>query len=161
MKLNQALVGVLFLTIFFAGTVAVEAGPFGRHHGPSGIVGPGLHGLKTMIQLDLSDSQKLELRSIIGKYDNKRASLKKSLREARYNLTRVLQTEQADEDQIRSALRRAAPIKEELFIMRVKMVAELKKVLTAEQLQLLEQGKAHRIGRRKARIGPVPESNSN
>jgi Spy/CpxP family protein refolding chaperone len=161
MKLNKTLVGALFLTIFFAGTVAVEAGRLGRHHGPSGMMGPGFHGLKTMIQLDLSDSQKLEVMSIIEKYDNKRVSLRKSLREARKNLTRVLHTEQADEDQIRSALRRAAPIKEELFVMRVKMVAGLKKVLTPEQLKLLEQGKAHRIARRKARIGLVPEDTSN
>jgi Spy/CpxP family protein refolding chaperone len=161
MKLNKALVGVLFLTIFFAGAVAVEAGRSGRHHGPPGMMGPDLRGLKTIIQLDLSDSQKLEIMSIIEKYDNDRANLKESLKEAKRNLTRVMQTEQADENQIRSAFRRAAPIKEELFVMRVKMMAELKKVLTAEQLQLLEQRKGHRFERRKARTGPVPEHTSN
>jgi len=161
MKLNKALVGVLFLTIFFAGTVAVEAGRFGRHHGPPGVMGPGLHGLKTMIQLDLSDSQKLQLMSIIEKYDNEKESLKESLREAKRNLARVLETEQPDEAEIRNALRRAAPIKEELFVMRVKMMAELKTVLTSNQLQLLEERKAHRVGRTKARSGPVPEDTSN
>jgi len=161
MKLNKALVGVLFLTIIFTGAVAVEAGRSGHHHRAKGIMGPGLHGLKTMIQLDLSDSQKLEIMSIIEKYDNERANLKESLREARKDLTSVMQAEQADENQIRSALRRAAPIKEELFVMRVKMMAELKKVLTAEQLQLLEHTKGHRFERRKARTGPVPEHTSN
>lgn len=161
MKLNKVLVSVLFLTIFFAGTVAVEAGRFGRHHGPSGVMGPGLHGLKTMIQLDLSDPQKSQIMSIIEKYDNQRESLKESLREAKRNLARVLQTEQPDEAEIRNALRRAAPIKEELFVMRVKMMAELQTVLTPEQLQLLERRKGHRFGRVKARIGPVPEDTSN
>lgn len=161
MKFNKALVGVLFLTIFFTGAVAVEADRFGRHHHPSGIMGPEFCGLKTIIQLDLSDSQKLRIMSIIEKYENERASLKESLRKARKNLTRVLETEQADEDQIRSALRRAAPIREELFVKRVKMAAELKTVLTPEQLQLLEQRKAHRIGRRKARSGPWPKDTSN
>jgi len=156
MKLNIALVGVLFLAIFFAGAVAVEAGRSGRHHGPPGMMGPDLRGLKTIIQLDL-----LKIMSIIEKYDNERARLKESLREARKNLTRVMQTEQADENQIRSALRRAAPIKEELFVMRVKMVAELKTVLTPEQLQLLEKRKAHRTERLKARIGPRPEDTAN
>ena len=88
MKFNKALVGVLFLTIFFTGAVAVEAGRFGRHHHPSGIMGPEFRGLKTIIQLDLSDSQKLKIMSIIEKYENERASLKESLREARKNLTR-------------------------------------------------------------------------
>jgi len=160
MKFNKALVGVLFLTFFFAGAVALEAGHFGRHHGAPGIMGPGFHGLKTIIQLDLSDSQKLKIMSILKKYENERAGLKESLREARKNLTRVLETEQADEDQIRSALRRAAPIKEELFVMRVKMVAELKTVLTPEQFQLLEQRKAHRIKRLKTPIGPRLEDTS-
>ncbi len=160
MKFNKALVGVLFLTIFFTGAVAVKAGRFGRHHGAHGIMGPGFHGLKTLIQLDLSDSQKLKIMSIIEKYENQRASLKESLREARKNLTRVLETEQPDEDQMRSALRRAAPIREELFVLRVKMAAELKTVLTPEQLQLLEQRQAHRTERLKARIGPWLEDTS-
>lgn len=162
MKLNKAFIGVLFLTMFFAGTVAVEAGRFGRHHGPAGLRGPRLHGLKTMIQLDLSDSQKLKITSIIEKYDNQRQSLKESLREAKRNLARVLETEQPDEAEIRKALRRSAPIKEELFVMRVKMMAELKTVLTPEQMQLLEKRKAHRKGRPKARVGPpIPEDTSN
>ncbi len=161
MKVNKVLVVVLFLTIFLAGTVAVEAGRFGRHRGFQGMMGPGFHGLKTMIQLDLSDSQKLEMMSILEKYHNETANLKESLKETRKNLARVLNTDQADEDQIRSALRQAAPIKEELFVMRVKMMAQLKKVLTPEQLQVLNQGKAHGIDRWKTRSGPVPQDTSN
>jgi Spy/CpxP family protein refolding chaperone len=161
MKVNKVLVVVLFLTTFLAGTVAVEAGRFGRHRGFQGMMGPGFHGLKTMIQLDLSDSQKSEIMSILEKYDNKTATLKESLRETRKNLARVLNTEQADENQIRSALRQAAPIKEELFLMRVRMLAQLKKVLTPEQFQLVNQGKAHRLDRWKKRSGPMPEDISN
>jgi len=161
MKFNKALVGVLFLTFFFAGAVAVEAGRFGRHHRPPDIMGPGFHGLKTMIQLDLSDSQQSRILSITEKYENERKSLKESLREARRDLARVLETEHPDEDAIRNALRRAAPIREELLVMRVKMMAELKTVLTLEQLQLLQERKAHRIERLKARSGPVPEDTSN
>jgi Spy/CpxP family protein refolding chaperone len=161
MKFNKALVGVLFLTIFFAGAVAVEAGRFGRHHRPPGIMGHGFHGLKTMIQLDLSDSQQSKILSITEKYENERESLEESLGEARRDLARVLEAEQVDEDEIRSALRRAAPIREELLVMRVKMMAELKTVLTPEQLQLLQERKAHRIERLKARSGPVPEDTSN
>ena len=148
MKLSKALIGVLFLTTFFAGAVAVEAGRFGRHHRPSGMMGSEFRTLKAIIQLDLSDSQKSKITSIIEKYENERAGLKESLREARKNLTRVLEAEPADEAQIRSALRREAPIREKLFVQRVKMAAELKTVLSPEQLQLLEQGKAHRLKRR-------------
>jgi len=79
----------------------------------------------------------------------------------RKDLARVLEAEQVDEDEIRSALRRAAPIRENLLVMRVKMMAELKTVLTTDQLQLLEESKAHRIKGLKARIGPVPEDTTN
>jgi Spy/CpxP family protein refolding chaperone len=161
MKVNKALVGILFLTFFFAGAVTLEAGRFGRHHDPFGIMGPQFRGLKTIIQLDLSDSQKLKIMSIIEKYENERESLKESLREERHGLKKLLEAEQLNEDEIRSALRRAAPIREELLVMRVKMVAELKTVLTPEQLQLLEKRKAHRTERQKARIGPRSEDTGN
>lgn len=91
------------------------------------------------------------------KYENER----ESLGEARESLIKVLKTEQFNEDEIRNALRRAAPIREELLVMRVKMMAELKTVLTPEQLQLLEERKAQRIERLKGRIGPWLEDTSN
>jgi Spy/CpxP family protein refolding chaperone len=161
MKFNKALAGVLFLTIFFAGAVTVEAGHFGRHHGPPGIMGPGFHGLKTLIQLNLSGPQQSRILSIIEKYENERESLKESLREARRDFARVLEAEQVDEDEIRSALRRAASFREELVVMRVKMMGELKTVLTPAQLQLLQERKAHRMKGLKARIAPVPEDTGN
>jgi Spy/CpxP family protein refolding chaperone len=161
MKFNKALVWVLFLTIFFAGAVVVEAGHFGRHQGAPGMMGPEFYGLKTMIQLKLTPEQQSQILGIIEKYDTQRKSLKVSLREARRDLARVLQAEQPDENEIKNALRQAAPIREELLVMRMKMNAELKSVLTPEQLQLLEERKAHRFEGRKARIGPVPEDTSN
>ena len=157
MKFNKALATVLFGTIFFTGAVVGEAGRLGRHHGPPGMVGPGFHRLKSMIQLQLSDSQQSNILNILEKYENQRENLKQSLREARRNLARVLEAEQPDEDEIRDALRRAVPIREELLVMKVKMMAELKTVLTPEQLQLLEERKAHRSERLKSRTAPVEE----
>jgi Spy/CpxP family protein refolding chaperone len=161
MKFNKALVWVLFFTIFFAGVVVVEAGHFGRHHEAPPMMGPGLYGLKTLIQLNLTPSQQSKILSIIEKYDNERKSVKDNLREARRDLARVLQAEQPDVNEIRNALRRVAPIREDLLVMRVKMMAELKTVLNPKQLQLLEERKAHRFEGRKARIGPVPEDTNN
>ena len=161
MKFNKGLVWVLFLTIFFAGAVVVEASHFGRRHGQFGMMGPDFYGLKAIIQLKLTPEQQSQIMGIIEKYDNQKKSLKVSLREARRNLARVLRSEQPDENEIRNALHQEAPIREELFVMRVKVMAELKSVLNPEQLQLLEERKAHRFEGRKARIGPVPEDTSN
>jgi Spy/CpxP family protein refolding chaperone len=153
MKFNKTTVGLLLLTIIFAGAVSVEAGHFGRHHGPYGMMGPGIRGLKTMIQLDLSDSQKSKILSIIETYESERESLKKRLREAREEFTGALESETFNEGEVREALRRRAPIREELQVMRLKMMAELKTVLTAEQRQLFKELRAQRKGRMKARCG--------
>ena len=160
MKFNRALATVLFLTIVIAGAVGVEAGYFGRHHGPDSMMGPAIRGLKTMIQLNLSDSQKSKILSIIEKYDNERESLRRSLREASEDLTRALETETFNEDEVRDALRRRAPIREELLVTRLKMMAELKTVLTPEQRQLFKERRAQKIGRLKARGGTRLEEDS-
>lgn len=160
MKFNNALAGVLFLTIVFAGAVAVEAGHFGRHHGLHSMMGPGIHGLKTLIQLNLSDSQKSQILSIIEKYENERESIERSLSEARENFTRVLEPDPFNEDEVRNALRRTAPIREELLVTRLKMMAELKAVLNPEQNQLFKKLRAQRFERRKARGGAWLEEGS-
>jgi len=160
MKFNNALAGVLFLTIVFAGVVAVEAGHFGRHHGPHCMMGPGIRGLKTLIQLNFSDYQKSQILSIIEKYENERESIERSLREARENFTRVLEPEPFNEDEVRNALRRTAPIREELLVTRLKMMAELKAVLTPEQNQLFKELRAQKFERRKARGGAWLEEDS-
>jgi len=151
MKLNKALAVVLFLTIVLTGAVAVQAGHYGHRHRSYGMTGPGLHGLKIMIQMDLSDAQKSQMLGIIEKYENEREILKTSLREARRNCARALDTEPFNEAEVRNALRRTAPIKEELLVMRLKMMAELKTVLTPEQRQLFENLRGKKFKRLKAR----------
>ena len=160
MKISKTLAGLLLLTIFLAGAVAVEAGHFRRHHGHDSMVGPGIRGLKTMLQLDLSDSQKSKMLSTIEKYETERESLKRSLREARGDFTRVIETETFNEDEVRNALRRTAPIREELQVKRLRMLAELKTVLTPEQRQLFKELRARRIERMKARCGAWLERES-
>jgi Spy/CpxP family protein refolding chaperone len=151
MKFNKALVTVLSLTIVLAGAVAVQAGHYGRRHRPHGMTGSGLHGLKTMIQLNLSDAQKSQILDIIEKYENERQSLKRSLREARRQCASVLENEPFNEAEVRNALRQAAPIKEELLVTRLKMMAEVKTVLTPEQRQLFKNLRGKRFERLKAR----------
>jgi len=121
------------------------------------MMGPGIRGLKTMIQLDLSDSQKSKILSIIEKYENERESLKRRLREAREEFTGVLESETFNEGEVREALRRRAPIREELQVMSLKMTAELKTVLTPEQRQLFKELRAQRKGWMRARGGACLE----
>jgi protein CpxP len=160
MKISKASAGVLFLTIVFVVAFAVEAGHFGRHHGPESMAGRGIRCLKTMLQLDLSDSQKSKMLSIITKYENESENLMMGLRGARRDFTRVFENEIFNEDEVRNALRRTAPIREELQVMRLRMLAELKTVLTPEQRELFKELRAKRIERLKARFGTWLESDS-
>lgn len=127
----------LALIIILAGALGAEAmGPGGHHHGA------GLFGLKTVLQLNLSDQQKSQILSIFAKYDIK--SVRKNLWEARKNLRAQLQatSDEGSIDGIVSAyLQQVAPLQQQLLSMRAKMVYEIKAVLTPEQLQLLKQHK--------------------
>jgi len=123
--------------------------------------GPGNHipdfegnlaGLKTFIELNLSETQKTKVLSIIDNYQDKRQSTGEKLREARENLRNALKSEQFDEDGVRTAYRLMASIQEDLVVLRVQMRSELKALLTPEQSQLLEEKRARRFAKMKNRL---------
>ena len=149
---SKVLIAALALTIVLAGAFVVDAMHFGKHSGFKGVMGSRMLGLKTLIQLNLSDSQKSLILSIIEKYENDIEKAKNNLREERHNIRAALQAGEFNEDEIRNAYRQAAPIKEELLVMGAKMKAEMKTVLTPEQLQLLEERKAERIEEMRGRF---------
>ena len=149
---SKVLIAALALTMVLVGALAVGAMNFGGHSGLTGVKGSRILGLKTLIQLNLSDSQKSRILSIIEKYENDIESAKNNLREARHNIRAAIQAGEFNENAIRNAHRQAAPIKEELLVMGAKMKAEMKTVLTPEQLQLLEERKAERIGEIRSRF---------
>ena len=142
---SKVLIAALALTMVLAGAFAVGAMNFGGHSGIKGVKGSRILGLKTLIQLNLSDSQKSRILSIIEKHEKDIESAKNNLREARHNIRAAIQAGEFNENAIRNAHRQAAPIKEELLVMGAKMKAEMKTVLTLKQLQLLEERKAQRI----------------
>ena len=143
MKFSKAFTTVaLVVTIILAGAFAAEAMGPGRHHH-----GAGLFGLKTLLQLNLTDQQKSQISSIFAKYDIK--SVRKNLWEARKNLRTALSQATSEDsiDGIVSAyLTTVAPLQQQLLSMRAKMVYEIKAVLTADQLLLLKQHKQGRQG---------------
>ena len=139
MKTIKVLGVALALTIIFAGVFGTEAMSYGRHHGG------GLFALKTLLELNLSDSQKTQILGIFGKYDLKTAW--QNVREAQKNLRAAMQATSLDETSyitgITSAYNQVAPLRQQLFLMRAQMMYEIKAVLSASQLQQLQQ---HRKG---------------
>ncbi len=114
--------------------------------------GSGLSGLKTFIDLDLSETQKTEVLSIIAKYQDKRQSTRETLRETRVNLRNAMKSEQFNEDGIRTAYREVSSIQEDLLVLRMQMRSELKALLTPEQSELLKEKRERRSAKMKNRL---------
>jgi Spy/CpxP family protein refolding chaperone len=159
MKFNKILTIVLAFGLIVVGALSVEAKHFGRNFGPRAM-GPGLFGLRTLLELKLSDSQQTELLNIITKYENERKSFRDSMMKAKKNLSTVLNAEHFNEEEVRKAFQEASAIRQKRFMLRVKMMVELKLVLTPEQLELLKERKTQRIERIKHRLDTWLESSS-
>ena len=114
--------------------------------------GGGLAGLKTFIELNLSETQKSEVLGIIAKYQDKRQSVIENLSEARENLRNAMKSEQFNEDGIRTAYRRVSSIQENLLVLGVQMKSEIKALLTTEQSELLKEKRERRFARMKNRL---------
>jgi Spy/CpxP family protein refolding chaperone len=138
-QLLSAWVGmILILTV----ASAASAGRFGRSGMP--FMGKGLTGLKTFIELNLTENQKADALRIIDGFTAFRGSKKGAMQEARANMKTVVQAETFNEEQAREAFRMATALREDLFVQRVKMMSELKAILSPEQLELLKQKRTER-----------------
>ena len=56
----------------------------------------------------------------------------------------VLGAEQFNEENARKAFREASGVREDLFVLRARMLSEMKAVLTPQQVQMLQERKAER-----------------
>ena len=147
------------MVFVFAATFVAEARPFGPNVKTRGMRS-GLGGLRAFLELKLSDSQQAEMMNIVNKYRNERESLRNSIAETRKDLSTVLQAAQLNEEDARKAFRAASAIREEMFLLRAKMMAELKSVLTPEQLELWKERKTRRLEIVKHRLGAWLENHS-
>jgi len=142
-----------FTILVIISLVASHAGAksFGPGN-PSRNLGGGLAGLKTFIELDLSETQKSEVLNITDKYQDKRQSTREKLREARENLRNAMKSEQFNEDGLRTAYRQVSSIQEDMLVLRMQMKSELKALLTPEQSELLEEKRERRLAGMKNRL---------
>lgn len=160
MKFKKVLIVALVQTMIFGGLFAAEAMAFGRDHG-SGHMGAGFFGLKTLIALNLSDEQKAGILSILAKHENDQQSAMNGLRDAGKSLRTALQASPFDEGKIRQAYAQVAALRGEQLVMRARMMSELKAVLTPQQLQLLQDLKAQRLAKMKARVSSWLQNQNN
>jgi Spy/CpxP family protein refolding chaperone len=159
MKSRNILTVILAFFVVLALTCSAQARPFGpgfsnaRHGGP-------LDRLETLLALKLTDAQQERMSSIIASYQDQRKSLWTQMREARRNIREVLNAPSFDEKKAREAYQSASVIREEIFISRAKMIAELKSVLTPEQQNQLKEHRAQKSRPTEQAPNPEPQSQS-
>jgi len=141
MKSTKAWAVVAAISVVFALAFAAEARPFGPKRG-----------MKCFLELKLSEAQQGEMMNIINKYQPEREGLRDRMMEARRNLRAVLRAEPFNEGEARKAFREASVMREEMFILRARMMTELRAVLTPEQKELIQKRRAQRAERMKQRL---------
>jgi periplasmic protein CpxP/Spy len=138
--MKKFLYGLLTLAILIGSGYAVAAGPIGPG-GPGGPGGP--HGpdgmLGMVLTLGLTDAQKHDVAVILKK---SRADFDRdveAMREALKAIHDVMRNDPGNEQLVRQASRKIASAGEELAVLRGKVSAEIKALLSKEQLKRLEE----------------------
>jgi Spy/CpxP family protein refolding chaperone len=158
-KTKRTVTIALAFALVVASALAVEARHLGqrpRHHS----IGLGLKGLKTFLELKLSDAQQTEILRIIEKRQDNKKNILREIRKARKALQTLMQNAEFNEVAVRKAIQDVHAMREDLIVLKGKIMAELKEVLTPEQNTLLEQRRAQKNERMKDRCFfpgfPVP-----
>ncbi|MBW1866954.1 MAG: Spy/CpxP family protein refolding chaperone [Deltaproteobacteria bacterium] len=140
MKIGKKFAIILAVVIGLAGASAANAhfcqGPM--KHG----MGQGFPGLRMVMALDLSDTQRDEIRNIIKKYRAEGQDMRKQLASAREKITAVMFADQLDEEAVRSRIQEIAPLMEDLAVLGARIISEVKTVLTADQIDMLKDMRA-------------------
>ena len=119
-----------------------------RGGGPRGFGGPMDFGLRGV---DLTDAQKEQLRSIMESHKEEFEQVGAKLREAHRGLAAAADGQAVDEAAIRARSTTLASALADEAILRAKVRAEVQGILTAEQLQKMQERKAEMQKRRQGR----------
>lgn len=131
--------------------------PWGRDNRP-GFYGCGMMGgpcgisIKQLLRLDLTDAQRAEVTAVIEKHREARQSLMNQLMDAREACAQNQQPDVVfDETAIRQTHQQVSAVKEEMAVLRGKIMAELKPILTEAQLEALSRGPSGPGGKGKTK----------
>ncbi len=152
--LKAVSIAIVLMMVFCGAAMAGRSGQQrgegfeGKLHGHGG----GFMGFKFLKELNLSDTQKTQIANILAKHQEEGKNLFTNLGEAKKNLLELTTADEFNEAAVRQAAQAAASVKEELAVTGAKIFAEIKPVLTTEQLTLLKTRKAEMFEKMKARM---------
>ena len=108
--------------VMAAGILALftAVGVHGVHaFGNGGHGGGGFGGLKMLLQLDLTDAQKTQIRDMLPAYRAEKETRRDALRDKREKMRDLIEAERFDEEAVRQAFREMAPLMEDMAVSRV------------------------------------------
>jgi Spy/CpxP family protein refolding chaperone len=131
-----AMVGAVSMVLVV--TFAAHARHLG-HRGADECFGPHMEGLRTLLQLDLSDEQKSELLNILNRYKAESETFMEDMMVAGEEMKALRNAQEFNEGQVREAFRKLSSVREELLVLGAKMMEEMKGVLSDEQIKFLKE----------------------
>ena len=137
---------VIVGTLIFTGTLLAGGNfskclsGFGMHRG--------MMGMNMFMDLNLSDTQKDQMQAIITNHrdqmENTVTERCQTMRETMFN---AIFAEEFSEEKVREAFRETSQTREEMFVQKAKMIAEIKTILDPEQVELLKERKTRMMER--------------
>lgn len=146
---KQVVVIGLAVLLVFAGSMTAFAGRFGGGHSHRG------KGFQQLFKsLDLSETQKTQVADIRSSYKEDMDVAHDALAGIRQKIHAAMVKKPFDgnaENELRLAFREASLVKEDLFVLRAKMMNEIRDLLTDEQKEKLANLRAERREKMEAR----------
>jgi len=144
MKSKIFILCLIMMLVVSSGSVSLAK------EGPPGGPPQMLMFLDKLLQLNLTDTQQTKLKAIFESYRPEHEELINSLREARENLRNVMESDTFNEKEIREAYQKVSSVKEDLLILRGKLISEVQSVLNPDQKEQIKQWRQEKIERMRA-----------
>lgn len=125
----------------------------GYRHGGGGSMGGGFGGMSALRDLDLSDEQRTQVRSIMQNSWQQGAARRQELQSLRQELETTVLKNGFNEAEVRALITARTPLMTDQMVDMVRTMAEVRAVLTPEQQQALDAKRAERKARRHKRDG--------
>lgn len=136
-KTFAMIVGGILLSFAVLAGIAVTNPAFAYNSGENQCMKPDYMGM--LKQLNLSEDQNSKIWTLMQDFKNDMKPQRQSLTETRNYVAVAMSSDKFSEAETRSLLRNALMSKEELIISRIKMMNEIKKVMTPDQIEKLKK----------------------
>ena len=140
MKKKKLLVPILAVAMMVTCSMTAHGRGFGHGHDKHGAWNR-FGGMRLLLELNLTQAQQDKILETLDKYREDNDGLRQRMRKARSEIRDVISSENLDEATLRKALRKTSSLREDIFVNRTRMRAEIKQVLTPDQIRLLESRK--------------------